>query len=275
MPTVADFDRALHREIGAFRYNPLGFVMFAFRWGIPHRPLAEETGPEPWQRDVLIRLSNGLLDREFGNGESEAVRVAVASGHGIGKSALVAWIILWAMSTLHDTRGVVSANTEGQLRTKTWPELAKWHAMSRNRDWFTYTATALHSAQPGREKTWRVDAITWSENNTAVIAGLHNKGRRAFALPDEASAIPDAVWDTIEGALTDSGTQLLWAVFGNPTRNTGRFRECFAGGRVGGGRDKRQTLTKIVHEDARKIREVALQGDGGDRPMQWRTILGL
>jgi hypothetical protein len=47
--------------------------------------------------------------------------MAVASGHGIGKSALVAWIILWAMSTLHDSRGMVSANTEGQLRTKTWP----------------------------------------------------------------------------------------------------------------------------------------------------------
>jgi hypothetical protein len=231
MPTVADFDKALHREIGAFRYDPLGFVMFAFPWGIPGTPLAGESGPEEWQRDVLVRLGNGLLDRHFGEGESEAVRLAIASGHGIGKSALVAWIILWAMSTLHDTRGVVSANTEGQLRTKTWPELAKWHGMSRNREWFTYTATALHSAEPGRDKTWRVDAITWSEQNTEAIAGLHNKGRRAFALLDEASAIPDPVWDTIEGALTDSDTELLWAVFGNPTRTSGRFRECFAGGR--------------------------------------------
>jgi hypothetical protein len=180
---------------------------------------------------VLIRLGNGLVDRRLGAADSEAVRVAIASGHGIGKSALVAWIILWAMSTLRDTRGVVSANTEGQLRTKTWPELAKWHGMSRTREWFTYTATALHSASPGHDKTWRVDAITWSEQNTEAIAGLHNKGRRAFALLDEASAIPDAVWDTIEGALTDAGTELVWAVFGNPTRTTGRFRECFAGGR--------------------------------------------
>jgi hypothetical protein len=39
------------------------------------------------------------------------------------------------------------------------------------------------------------------------------------------------VWDTIEGALTDADTELLWLVFGNPTRSTGRFRECFAGGR--------------------------------------------
>jgi hypothetical protein len=69
------------------------------------------------------------------------------------------------------------------------------------------------------------------EQNTEAIAGLHNKGRRAFALLDEASAIPDPVWDTVEGALTDADTELLWAVFGNPTRTAGRFRECFAGGR--------------------------------------------
>ena len=159
------------------------------------------------------------------------MRLAVASGHGIGKSALVAWIILWAMSTLRDTRGVVTANTEGQLRTKTWPELAKWHALAVNKDWFTYTATALHSARSRPRHDWRVDAITWSENNTEAFAGLHNKGNRAFALFDEASAIADGVWETIEGALTDAGTECSGACFGNPTRNTGRFRECFAGGR--------------------------------------------
>src|SRR5262249_38596421 len=122
-------------------------------------------------------------------------------------------------------------NTEAQLRTKTWPELAKWHQLSLNRDWFTYTATALHSSVAEQERTWRVDAITWSENNTEAIAGLHNKGKRAFALFDEASAIDDAVWETIEGALTDAGTELIWAAFGNPTRNAGRFKECFPGGR--------------------------------------------
>ena len=225
MASRTDIQAELHREIGAFGTDPLGYVRFAFPWGMPGTPLAAESGPEDWQCELLQGLGQGLAT------PAEAVRLAVASGHGIGKSALVAWIILWALSTLHDTRGVVSANTEAQLRTKTWPELAKWHGLAINRDWFAYTATALHSVLPGHERTWRVDCITWSENNTEAIAGLHNKGRRAFALLDEASSIPDAVWETIEGALTDDGTELFWAVFGNPTRNTGRFRECFAGGR--------------------------------------------
>ena len=225
MPRDPEAERRLAGEIGALRFDPLGYVMYAFPWGVPGTPLAREQGPEEWQARHLAAVGEGVQTC------SEAVRSATASGHGVGKSALVSWLILWAMSTRADTRGVVSANTEGQLRTKTWPELAKWHGLCLNGHWFAYTATSLHAVQPGRDRTWRVDAVTWSENNTEAIAGLHNKGRRAFVLLDEASSIPDAVWETIEGALTDADTELLWCVFGNPTRNTGRFRECFPGGR--------------------------------------------
>ena len=44
---------------------------------------------------------------------------------------------------------------------------------------------------------------------------------------DEASAISDRIWEVSEGALTDDDTEIVWLAFGNPTRNTGRFRECF------------------------------------------------
>jgi hypothetical protein len=133
----ADVRGRLHREIGAFRFDPLGYVLFAFPWGVAGTAQADEEGPEPWQRDILERLGKSLLSDSSGVlSPSEALRIAVASGHGIGKSALVAWIILWALSTLRDTRGIVSANTEGQLRTKTWPELAKWYGLCLNRSWF-------------------------------------------------------------------------------------------------------------------------------------------
>lgn len=234
------FALELHKKIPTFRHDPLGYVLFAFPWGVAGTALADEEGPLSWQRDILDRLGKGLID------VAEAVRQAVASGHGIGKSALVAWIVMWALSTLRDTRGIVTANTEAQLRTKTWPEIAKWHGLAINRDWFTFTATALHSSKAGHEKTWRCDAITWSETNTEAIAGLHNKGRRAFAIFDEASAIPDAIFETVEGALTDAKTELLWCVFGNPTRNTGRFKECFAGGRFAHRWDPKQIDSRTV-----------------------------
>jgi hypothetical protein len=127
----------LAEQIARYTRDPLGFVLAVFPWGKAGTTLANEKGPEPWQRDILERLGKGMLNT------SEALRVAVASGHGIGKSALVAWIILWAISTMPDTRGIVTANTEGQLRTKTWPELAKWHRLAVNAHWFVYTATLL------------------------------------------------------------------------------------------------------------------------------------
>ena len=69
--------------------------------------------------------------------------------------------------------------------------------------------------------------VPWSEKNTEAFAGLHNEGKRILLIFDEASAIPDTIWEVAEGALTDENTEIIWAVFGNPTRNTGRFRQCF------------------------------------------------
>ena len=73
--------------------------------------------------------------------------------------------------------------------------------------------------------------VPWSERNTEAFAGLHNKGKRLLLVMDEASAIPDVIHEVAEGALTDSDTEIIWLMFGNPTRNSGRFREAFEGGR--------------------------------------------
>jgi len=195
------------------------YVLVSFPWG--KGELAEFTGPDEWQRQILQDIDSGLLDI------AEAVRIAVASGHGIGKSALVSWIILAAMSTMPDTKGIVTANTESQLKTKTWAELAKWHRLSINRHWFDLTATALYSTDVEHEKTWRVDMIPWSETRSEAFAGLHNKGKRVLLVFDEASAIPDTIWEVAEGALTDENTEIIQCAFGNPTRARGRFRDCF------------------------------------------------
>jgi hypothetical protein len=131
------------------------------------------------------------------------------------------------LSTLDDTRGIVTANTETQLRTKTWPELAKWYNLFVAKNWFVMTATSIYAVHKGHEKTWRMDAIPWSEHRTESFAGMHNKGKRIVVIMDEASAIPDIIWEVTEGALTDENTQILWLCFGNPTRNQGRFHACF------------------------------------------------
>jgi len=207
-------------DLGTHSDDPVAFVAWAFEWGKPGE-LEKFKGPESWQLKVLESIRDGLLT------PNQAIQLAIASGHGVGKSALVAWIILWALSTYEDTRGVVTANTEVQLKTKTWAELTKWHRLFIAREFFKMTATAIYNTSPERERSWRIDLVAWSERSTEAFAGLHNKGKRILVIFDEASAIPDVIWETTEGALTDSDTQILWMVCGNPTRNSGRFRECF------------------------------------------------
>lgn len=213
-------DNELLEDLGRLSNDPYRFVLWGFEWGVGE---LEGKTIEPWQKKLLCDIRDGLKT------VNEVLRIARRSGHGIGKSALVSWLILWAISTMGDARGIVTANTDTQLKTKTWPELGKWHRLFIAKKFFIFTATSLYSAHPEHEKTWRIDAIPWSENNTEAFAGLHNKGRRILVIFDEASAVSDKIWEVTEGALTDADTQIIWAVFGNPTRNSGRFRDCFHG----------------------------------------------
>lgn len=234
-PRSDDPERQLRDQVASYAYDPYGYVMFAFPWGDPDRELAEFAGPREWQKQLLIEIGAelragvitvpGAIAKVLYAGDP--ILDATSSGHGIGKSALVAMLILWAMSTFEDTKGVVTANTENQLKTRSWAELSKWYRLATNRSWFTLTATALYSSDPAHERTWRIDMVPWSEHKTEAFAGLHNKGKRLLIIFDEASGIPDKIWEVTEGALTDEHTEILWFVFGNPTRNTGRFRECF------------------------------------------------
>jgi hypothetical protein len=211
--------------LSTVRDDPLAFVLGAFPWGEPGTVLEKFDGPDEWSRALFERIRIGLLT------PNQAIQEATASGHGIGKSATVAWLILWAFCTFPDTRGTITANTETQLKTKTWAELGKWFNLCFfTREHFELTATALFAKDPDRAKTWRIDMIPWSEKNPAAFAGLHNQGKRILLIMDEASEIADIIWETAEGALTDIDTQIMWLAFGNPTRNIGRFRECFAGG---------------------------------------------
>ena len=212
-------------DLASYSSDPLRFVLWAFPWGEPDGELADRSGPEAWQVRVLANIRDGLLTPD------QAIQEAVVSGHGVGKSALVSWVILWSISTFEDTRGVVTANTETQLKTKTWAELGKWYRLFIAKEFFELTATQISARDPEHARTWRIDMVPWSERNMEAFAGLHNQGKRILVVMDEASAIPDAIHETTEGALTDKNTQIVWLMCGNPTRNTGRFKESAPGGR--------------------------------------------
>jgi len=197
-----------------FVYDPYGFVLWAFPWGSGE--LEGEEGPDVWQARQLMEVGSTWLD------DPEAtIQEAIASGHGIGKSAQVSWLILWMMATRPFLAGWVTANTKTQLTSKTWRELAVWHNRLICRHWFKWSPTRFfHVDHP---KTWGVDAIPWSAHNSEAFAGLHAK--HVLMMMDEASGIDDVIWEVASGAMTTP--RAAWFVFGNPTKNTGMFRECF------------------------------------------------
>jgi hypothetical protein len=245
--------------LASVKDDPLAFTLGAYPWGEPGSILESFTGPDQWSINLMTMIRDGLVDL------NTAVQIAIASGHGIGKSATVAWIILWAFTTFPDTRGVITANTETQLKTKTWAELGKWFNLCFfTRDHFELTATALFSRDPDRDRTWRIDMIPWSEKNPAAFAGLHNQGKRLLLIFDEASEIPDIIWETADGALTDTNTQIIWLVFGNPTRNIGRFRDCFSGGRFAHLWRHRQIDSRTVAITNKKFIQRQIDAYGGE-----------
>lgn len=204
------------------RFDPDRWSRVAWDWG--EGSLSAHEGPREWQADINRTIRDHLQNPAT---RYEPLQISVASGHGIGKSAEMGMLSSWAMSCWADARIVTTANTEGQLRTKTAPEIGKWFRTSLTAHWFDVQAMSIKSRDPEHGDSWRQDFIPWSEHNTEAFAGLHNEGKIILLLFDEASKIHDKVWEVAEGALTDENTVIIWIVFGNPTRNSGRFRECF------------------------------------------------
>ena len=221
---MSDIDIQLADEVGKYYSDPLGFVMMAFQWGEPGTSLHGFDGPDKWQIDILNAIGEAVTERKFnGVDPVDPVQVAVSSGHGIGKSALSAWLILWIMSTRPNSKGVVTANTGDQLKTKTMSEVSKWRSRCITGHWFEMNAMSLvHRAYPD---SWRVDAQTCREENSEAFAGLHAADSTPWYLFDEASAIPEKIWEVAKGGLTDG--EPMHICFGNPTRNNGSFFECF------------------------------------------------
>ena len=94
----------------AIKDDPEAFVLFAFPWGQENTPLAKYGGPRMWQRQVLRDIKAHIQENK-GKVDMDTLREAVSSGRGIGKSALVSWLIMWMLSTRIGSSVIVSANT--------------------------------------------------------------------------------------------------------------------------------------------------------------------
>jgi hypothetical protein len=235
-------DRALAEFIAQFHDDPLGFVMAAYPWkteaSIQVCKLPEpwslvydsEFGPDAWACEFLEALGRKIRERKFdprSPSPVEPIRESVVSGHGIGKSAMVAWLTDFVMSTRPHSKGTITANTAEQLTTKTWAQVVKWTNLCITAHWFNVTTGKGSMRMTAKEspETWACSAQTCREGESEAFAGQHAPTGTSFYIFDEASNIADIYHEVSEGGLTD-GEPMKFA-FGNGTRNTGWFKDTF------------------------------------------------
>ncbi len=219
---LSDVDLA--EFVGQFYADPLGFVIAAYPWGEPG-PLEQETGPDDNQREFLTSLGEEVAARGF-NGADPVMPILMAetSGHGTGKTAQGGWIANWLMSTRPHSIGTVTAGTATQLEARTWSGICYWTKLCITAHWFEVQSRQIFAKQA--PKTWKVVAQTCKEENAQSFAGQHARTSTSWYLFDEASEVPDKIWETATGGLSDG--EPMWFAWGQMVRNTGQFyRVCF------------------------------------------------
>lgn len=224
MPVDRNDPRELAAFVSQFYDDPLGFTIACYPWGEPG-PLEAEPGPDANQIEYLTALGNEVKARRF-DGVTPVMPILMSetSGHGVGKGAQGSWVADWILSTRPHSDGTVTAGTYTQLESRTWPALKFWTKLCLTADWFDITETGIYAKD--FPDTWKVQMQTCRKENAQAFAGQHAKRSTSWYWFDEASEVPDAVWTTAYGGLTD-GEPMLFAG-GQMVRNTGEFyRVCF------------------------------------------------
>jgi len=197
---VRDADRRdFTRRLVQYRKNPVAFVRQIFK--------AE---PTDQQQQVLTAIA------------VPGAKTAVASGHGIGKSTLLSWTIIWFLSCHDEARILCTAPTAPQLNDILWSELRKWHEAMHPwlRAQFVWTSDKYFL---GADPHHYAAARTSRKDQPEALQGRHQKNM--LFIVDEASGVPENVYEAARGSLSTRRARVLLA--SNPTRVGGYFYNAF------------------------------------------------
>lgn len=161
--------------------------------------------PTPQQKEALEAFS------------APGARVSITSGHGTGKSTLFAWLIYWSLCCFYDVKVAVTAPTSHQLSDILWAELDKWKQKMLE-PWKSDIVIKADKASVKDGIGFAV-ARTSRKESPEALQGFHAKNM--MFLIDEASGIPEAVFEAARGSLSTPGARVLMAA--NPTRLSGYF----------------------------------------------------
>ena len=233
-------EKQLLEDLLSFSYDPLGFVEYVYPWGEPGTPLEKFT-LRTWQREVLAQIRDHLVEQQnFLDLDLlsllQVYQEVICSGRGTGKSALFGMLTNWLLSTHLGATSITTANTEKQLRTKTFPEYGRWFTMGINSHWWDVESLAIRPqewlAKLVREQLkidtqyWAATGQNWSEENPDAFAGVHNMYGLAVFF-DEAAGVPEPIWTVSKGFFTEMTPFRIWMGFSQGRRNSGAFFDRF------------------------------------------------
>ena len=205
----------------------------------------------PYQAAVLLDLADApieLYQFYLCNPDNPKRQVLIPSGHGLGKTRLLAVGILWMLITHMFSHTLCTAPSSSQLTGRLWSEIRKlfrrlrayWEQVAE--DWEIQGSSIIHTNPDYGD--WSVIARTARPERPEALQGAHalddddSDGQLAnifgnefsniptggiLVVIEEASGVDDSIRKTLEGALSEEGARLLAP--GNPTRPDGWFAE--------------------------------------------------
>jgi phage terminase large subunit len=165
--------------------------------------------PDAWQLEALRAIARGHT------------RIAIRSGHGVGKTALAAWVMVWFANTRAPFKVAVTAPSAPQLFDALWPELVKWFTLLPMGWRSLWDITSDHITLKGNQECF-ITARTSRPDKPEAMSGLHST--HILLVADEASGIDEAVYEAAGGSMSSPGAITL--LIGNPTRSSGYFWRC-------------------------------------------------
>lgn len=192
----AQLQRQAMETIRIWRADPVLFV----------RQVLGVTFIEPWQVTALQNYA-------------KQPHISIRSGHGVGKSAFLSWCIIHFMTCYFPCKVPCTAPTAHQIEDVLWGELALWRRKMHKglADLFEVTSERMY-LKMAPDECFAV-ARTARKENPDALQGFHSEN--IMFLVDEASGVPDEIFQPLEGALSTPGAKSIMA--GNPTRPRGYF----------------------------------------------------
>lgn len=203
------------------RFNFCKLVFLIFPFGEEGTDL-EKMMPYEWQMEEWAKMS-----KHFSNPETryQTYRLVISSGNGAAKTAFGAMTNIMLLFTQR-LKARITANTDPQMKQIIWPEYDIWFRRARYVDqFFEKFGTSIKARNEKLAESWRIDTVTWNEQNPASISGLHNKGGAVSYTFEEAPGIPAIIWQYASGAFTETETIKLMMAFGNSDDPESKFEQ--------------------------------------------------